>query len=83
MTMLTQTNDTNGIQPLTESEAATRLGLKVATLRAWRQKGKGPAYVRLGRAVRYLMTDVDDFIQSNRQVPSADSEATKDQRAAH
>lgn len=76
--MMTQMNDANGIQPLTESQAAARLGLKVATLRAWRQKGKGPAYVRLGRAVRYLMTDVEDFIQSNRQIPRADSEATRD-----
>ena len=75
--MMTQMNDANGIQPLTESQAAARLGLKVATLRAWRQKGKGPAYVRLGRAVRYLMTDVEDFIQSNRQIPRADSEATR------
>lgn len=81
--MPTQVTDVNGIQPLTESEAATRLGLKVATLRAWRHQGRGPAYVRLGRAVRYLTTDVDDFIQSNRQIPRADSEATKDQRATH
>ena len=69
--MLTQTNDTNEIQPLTESEAAARLGLKVATLRAWRQKGRGPAYVRLGRAVRYLTTDINDFLHSNRHVPQA------------
>ena len=56
-------------QPLTELEAAARLGLKVATLRAWRHQGRGPAYVRLGRAIRYLPTDIDEFLQSNRQVP--------------
>ena len=39
---------------LTEADAAARLGLKVATLRAWRHRGRGPAFVRLGRAVRYL-----------------------------
>lgn len=78
--MLTQTNDTKEIQPLTESEAAARLGLKVATLRAWRQKGRGPAYVRLGRAVRYLTTDIDDFLHSNRHVPQAgDSAVTNNQ----
>jgi excisionase family DNA binding protein len=53
-------------QPLTETEAATRLGLKVATLRAWRHQGRGPAYVRLGRAVRYLSTDIDEYLHSNR-----------------
>lgn len=56
-------------QPLTESEAAGRLGLKVATLRAWRNQGRGPAYVRLGRAIRYLVTDIEDFLSSNRHSP--------------
>ena len=41
-------------QPLTEIEAAGRLGLKVATLRAWRNQGRGPAYVRLGRPDRRI-----------------------------
>lgn len=56
-------------QPLTEIEAALRLGLKVATLRAWRHQGRGPAYVRLGRAIRYLAVDVDEFLSSNRHYP--------------
>ena len=52
--------------PLTERVAAGRLGLKVATLRAWRGQGKGPAYVRLGRAVRYLPSDLQEFLRANR-----------------
>lgn len=59
------------VEPLNEIEAARRLGLKVATLRAWRRKGRGPAYVRLGRAVRYLSSDLDDFIRANRHASSA------------
>lgn len=59
-------------QPLTETHAAARLGLKVATLRAWRNQGRGPAYVRLGRAIRYLSTDLDEFLHSNRHNPRAD-----------
>ena len=55
-----------GSEPLTETEAAARLGLKVPTLRAWRSQGRGPAYIRLGRAIRYLPTDVDEFLQFNR-----------------
>lgn len=58
-----------GNQPLTEAEAAVRLGLKVATLRAWRHQGRGPAYVRLGRAIRYLTIDVDEYLSSNRHSP--------------
>ena len=73
--MLVENIDTTGTagtgpnQPLTEIEAAGRLGLKVATLRAWRHQGRGPAYVRLGRAIRYLAIDIEEFINSNRHTP--------------
>ena len=50
---------------LTESEVAERLGLSVATLRAWRHRGKGPRFLRLGRSVRYLPSDVDDFVRAS------------------
>ena len=33
---------------LTEREVADLLGLSVATLRAWRHRGKGPRFLRLG-----------------------------------
>jgi predicted DNA-binding transcriptional regulator AlpA len=65
----TKTTGTVNRQPLTETEAAARLGLKVATLRAWRNQGRGPAYVRLGRAIRYLEIDIDEFLDSNRHRP--------------
>jgi hypothetical protein len=52
--------------PLTEFEAAGRLGLKVATLRAWRHQRRGPAFIRLGRAIRYLPRDVEAFLRANR-----------------
>jgi hypothetical protein len=55
---------------MTEADAATRLGLKVATLRAWRHRSQGPAFVRLGRAVRYLSTDLDEFLRANRHAPT-------------
>jgi predicted DNA-binding transcriptional regulator AlpA len=54
-------------RPLTEMDAAGRLGLKVATLRAWRHQGRGPAFVRLGRSVRYLPSDLDEFLRANRR----------------
>jgi predicted DNA-binding transcriptional regulator AlpA len=52
-------------QALTEHEVARRLGLSVATLRAWRLKGKGPRFVRFGRAVRYLAVDVEHFVEAS------------------
>ena len=49
---------------MTEQEVARRLGLSVATLRAWRLRRRGPRYVRFGRAVRYLAPDLERFVQS-------------------
>jgi hypothetical protein len=57
-------------EPLTEADAAGRLGLKVATLRAWRHQRRGPAFLRLGRAIRYLPADIDAFLEANRHGPS-------------
>lgn len=73
--MLLENNETvtlassAGNEPLTEADAAARLGLKVATLRAWRHQGKGPAFLRLGRAIRYLASDIDEFLRLNRHGP--------------
>ena len=50
---------------LTEREVAELLGLSVATLRAWRHRGKGPRFLRLGRSVRYLPSDLDDFVRAS------------------
>lgn len=50
---------------LTEHEVAARLGLSVATLRAWRMRRKGPCFVRFGRAVRYLPADLDRFVAAS------------------
>jgi hypothetical protein len=47
---------------LTESQVAEQL---VATLRAWRHRGKGPRFLRFGRAVRYLPADLDEFIHAS------------------
>jgi excisionase family DNA binding protein len=58
-----QMSDTT--RALTEREVAELLRLSVATLRAWRHKGKGPRFLRLGRSVRYLPSDVSDFVRAS------------------
>jgi predicted DNA-binding transcriptional regulator AlpA len=50
-----------------DTEAAKRLGLEVATLRRWRWSGKGPAFVKVGSAVRYDPAIIDQFIDGNRR----------------
>ena len=51
-------------QFLTTKRAAEYLGLRPNTLEAWRCRGGGPRYVKLGRAVRYRVTDLNDWIES-------------------
>ena len=64
---------------LTEREVAELLGLSVATLRAWRHRGKGPRFLRLGRSIRYLPSDLADFVRASavdtRPVSSSDGES--------
>lgn len=52
---------------LNEHEVATHLGLAVSTLRRWRWAGVGPAFVKLGRAVRYEPEAVAAFIGEGRR----------------
>jgi len=44
-------------------EAATYLGLAISTLNKWRcYQQEGPAYIKLGKAVRYRKEDLDAYI---------------------
>jgi excisionase family DNA binding protein len=69
----------DSVRALTEREVAELLGLSVATLRAWRHRGKGPRFLRLGRSVRYLPSDVEDFVRASAvdttSVSSSDGES--------
>jgi hypothetical protein len=44
-----------------EMQAAIFLGLSVRTLQAWRVRGGGPRYVKIGRAVRYQRRELVAF----------------------
>lgn len=45
-----------------EHEAAGILGLKVATLQKWRWEGTGPKFLKVGRLVRYRLSDLNEFL---------------------
>jgi len=47
-------------------EAAGYMGLRKSTLEAWRVRGGGPVFLKLGKAVRYQKEDLDEFIHSRR-----------------
>ncbi len=69
---------------LTEREVSDLLGLSVATLRAWRHRGQGPRFLRLGRAVRYLPADLEDFVRASavdtHPDPSPDRDTSNEER---
>lgn len=50
---------------LTTEAAAEKLTVKKSTLEAWRCRGGGPRFVKIGRAVRYREQDLDNFVESS------------------
>ena len=55
---------------LTEAEAADFLKLSIRTLQAWRLRVAGPAFVHVGRAIRYRRRDLIGWIEANTVSPS-------------
>jgi hypothetical protein len=58
---------------LDETRAAELLDLRVKTLRRWRWAGKGPRFVKLGSAVRYRPSDLDEFIAAGQRTSTSDA----------
>src|SRR5215469_4434393 len=58
---------------LDETRAARILGLSVKTLRRWRWAGKGPAFRKIGRAVRYASSDLEALISSALRTSTSDT----------
>ena len=49
---------------LTEQEAAARLRVTVKALQAWRGRGGGPPFIKMGRCVRYRLEDLEAFVRA-------------------
>lgn len=54
---------------VTEKEVATIGRFSLQTLRNWRHLGKGPAYLKVGRSIRYKIDDVRMFLDGKRIDP--------------
>jgi len=52
---------------ITTKQAADFLGLRANTMEIWRLRGTGPRFVKLGRAVRYRLSDLEDYISAQTQ----------------
>jgi excisionase family DNA binding protein len=62
---------------LTTRQAADYIGLAKTTLEKRRLHGQSPKFVRLGRAVRYRIKDLEEFLEANVRY------STSDEGAAH
>jgi len=48
-----------------EHHAAPYIGFSAAALRAWRRQGRGPAYIQVGRSIRYRLNDLDSWLAAH------------------
>ncbi len=49
---------------ITEKEVQSLLRLGESTVQQWRLKGRGPRFVKLGRTVRYRLSDVQEYVRT-------------------
>lgn len=54
----------NELKTLGEKEAAELLGVAAKTLQGWRWRKTGPAYLKIGRRIRYRITDLTCYLDS-------------------
>lgn len=57
---------------LTPEAVAAKLSLKVQSLAAWRCRGEGPAYIHVGRAVRYPADALDKWLSAQTVTPGGE-----------
>jgi excisionase family DNA binding protein len=54
---------------LDQDELATMLGVPTGTLEQWRARKRGPAFLRIGRHIRYDLAEVREWLDSRRNLP--------------
>lgn len=51
---------------LNRREAAELLGIKEQTLASWAHCRRGPAFIKVGRSVRYKLADLEKYVSDAR-----------------
>ena len=51
---------------LTNDQTAAWLNIAPGVLHNWRRQGRGPAFIKVGRFIRYRRADVDAWLAANR-----------------
>lgn len=58
---------------LTTKQAAALLNIKPGTMAIWRLQGKGPRYLKISKAVRYSVNDLNEFIDQSVRASTSES----------
>lgn len=58
---------------LHECDAANFLRVSVRTLQAWRVRGGGPRFCKIGRAVRYRREDLSAWVEGQVRASTSDA----------
>ncbi len=65
---------------LKEKEASAVLNVSQKTLQAWRYRGGGPKFVKVGRAVRYSQDELNAYIQAHERTSTSDPGKAHDEQ---
>lgn len=60
------------IKLLSERQSAEYLGVVPKTMQAWRVRGGGPTYLKIGRLVKYTQHDLDKWLEGRRRESTSD-----------
>jgi len=56
---------------ISDKQFSEIFSIPLPTIRNWRHLGKGPAYSKFGRSIRYRLCDVEAFFEAHRVEPGA------------
>lgn len=59
----------DAVNAVSEPQASRYIRMSVPWLRQQRMRGRGPAYVRIGRSIRYRLSDLDAYLAAHRVEP--------------
>ena len=62
-------DEVENLKLVNEKEAAKMMKRAVQTLRNDRHKRRGCPYIKVGRSVRYLLSDIHNFLREHRIDP--------------
>jgi hypothetical protein len=55
---------------LSEQEFADEINKSIRAIRAWRQQGLGPPWIRIGKSVFYEVSAIENWLASLRRKPA-------------